>query len=61
MISWGRSNGFHETIKFTKDGDFERRTTNFLDLTIKIEEEGKLLTDLFVKKTAAQTYLSPES
>ena len=57
MISWGRSNGFHETIKFTKDGDFERRTRNFLDLTIKIEEEGKLTTDLFVKANSSTDLL----
>ena len=53
-------NGFHETIKFTKDGDFERRSTHFLDVAVKIED-GKLSTDLFVKETAACAYLSPES
>ena len=37
-------NGFHETIKFTKDGDFERRTTHFLDVEVKMED-GKLSTD----------------
>ena len=57
MISWGRSNGFHETIEFTKDGDLERRTRNFLDLTIKIEEEGKLTTDLFVKANSSTDLL----
>ena len=37
-------NGFHETIKFTKDGDFEGRSTHFLDVAVKIED-GKLSTD----------------
>ena len=53
-------NNFHTNIKFKKEGDFTNRSTEFLDVSIRMA--GKtLITDLHVKPTAANQYLMPSS
>ena len=42
-------------------GNIRPRSVDFLDLNIYIEEAGNFQTDLFVKETKKNTYLSPES
>ena len=53
-------NAFHTNIKFKAEHDFAKRTTTFLDVTISIVG-GELKTDLYVKPTAANQYLQPNS
>jgi len=53
-------NSIHPTIKFSSSFDFEKREITFLDVSIRIED-GKIITDLFRKPTAAIQYLLPGS
>ena len=42
-------NTMHKTLKFTCQYDFERKSTTFLDMEVKMVN-GKIVTDLFRKK-----------
>jgi len=53
-------NGHHRNIKFTTTPDFVNQTTSFLDVSVKISN-GIIKTDLFIKETAVNQYLSPLS
>ena len=53
-------NGFHRNLNFTCVPDFKNKTTTFLDVNVKIAG-GCLTTDLYVKPTSANQYLSPLS
>ena len=52
--------GFHRNMNFTCTPDFENRTTTFLDVNVRIGE-GTITTDLYIKPTSANQYLSPLS
>ena len=51
----------HPNIKFEATFDFEKRSIPFLDMSISINENGFLETDLYKKKTAKIQYLLPSS
>ena len=53
-------NSIHPTIKFTCSYNLEARSTNFLDLTITITDDG-IVTDLYRKETDRVQYLLPSS
>ena len=53
-------NGFHESIKFTFEMDYENRTTHWLDCQITVEN-GTIVTDLYRKPEASIQYLLPSS
>ena len=53
-------NGHHRNINFTCSPDFENKTTSFLDVWVELNE-GTIKTDLFIKPTAINQYLSPLS
>ena len=46
-------NGFHESIKFTFEMDYENRTTHWLDCQITVEN-GTIVTDLYRKPEASR-------
>ena len=51
----------HETIKFTATYNVETHEIPFLDMTVSINEEGQIITDLYKKETARVQYLLPSS
>ena len=51
----------HKFIKFTSEFDQETRSVPFLDMQVSINAEGKIVTDLYKKKTARVQYLLPSS
>ena len=53
-------NNLHPTIKFTCEYNFERRSTTFLDMEIRLVN-GKIQTNLYRKKTDKIQYLLPSS
>ena len=53
-------NQLHKTIKFQASYDFQTREVTFLDVTVRITE-GRIITDLYRKPTAAVQYLLPSS
>ena len=53
-------NKLHPTIKFTSSYNFENKSTTFLDTEISIIN-GKIVTDLYRKKTDKIQYLLPTS
>ena len=53
-------NSLHPTIKFTAVYDFEKKSTTFLDTEIR-KVDGKIMTDLYRKKTDKIQYLLPTS
>ena len=48
-------------IRFTYEVDFVRNSVNFLDITITIDSEGFLRTDLYVKPNTLNQLLRPDS
>ena len=52
-------NSFHPIIKFT--AEYAKETINFLDVNIRLEEGGGLMTDLFVKSTDTHQFLDLSS
>ena len=46
----------HKFIKFTSEFDQETRSVPFLDMQVSINAEGKIVTDLYKKKTARVQY-----
>ena len=55
-------NSVHPTMKFDKP-EFDRETNscNFLDLNICVKPDGKIVTDLYKKKTSIPSALLPSS
>ena len=53
-------NSMHDSIKFTCQYDYEEKSTTFLDMEVKMIN-GKIVTDLFRKKTDTVKYLLPSS
>ena len=51
-------NGFHDSIKFT--ANYSKEKVEFLDVQV-IAENGKLVTDLYVKETDTHQYLEASS
>jgi hypothetical protein len=54
-------NNFHETIKFEFSYNFKTRAVDFLDMTIWIDHNGFIQTDLFKKPGKKCQYLQPDS
>ena len=54
-------NNFHPAIKFTWEYSFTTRSVIFLDLTIWVDEDGYIQTDLHTKENAKNSYLLPSS
>ena len=52
-------NSQHEKIKFT--AEWSKNQINFLDTTIKIDQSGKLIADLYKKPTDSNSYLNYNS
>ncbi len=52
-------NNLHPTIKFAHE--YSRNSINFLDVHVTKNEEGYLMTDLFVKPTDSHAYLNYSS
>ena len=50
----------HRNIHFTCEPDFAKQTTTFLDVNVTIGN-GVMTTDLYVKPTSVNQYLSPAS
>lgn len=48
-------NGFHETIKFT--AEISETSVNFLDTTVRKDENDSITTDLYTKPTDSHLYL----
>ena len=48
-------NSFHSTIKFTHE--FSRSHISFLNITVSLDNNNKISTDLFVKSTDTHQYL----
>ena len=48
-------NSLHSTIKFTHE--FSKSQTSFLDVTVLLDNNNKISTDLFVKSTDTNQYL----
>ena len=55
-----RINSLHPTIKFTAEYNFERKSTTYLDMEIRLVE-GKIVTDLYRKESDKVQYLLPSS
>jgi peptide-methionine (R)-S-oxide reductase len=53
-------NNLHQTIKFTSEFNYDKKSTKFLDMTVSIENT-KITTDLFRKETDKIQYLFPSS
>ena len=53
-------NGFHKSIKFTFEIEYEKRTTHWLDCQITMEN-GTITTDLYRKPESSVQYLLPSS
>ena len=53
-------NRLHPTIKFTASYNFEKRSTTFLDMEVRLVN-GKIETDLYRKETDKVQYLLPSS
>ena len=53
-------NGFHKSIKFTFEMEYEKRTTHWLDCQITMEN-GTITTDLYRKPESSVQYLLPSS
>jgi hypothetical protein len=53
-------NSIHTTIKFTANYNFETKSVPFLDTLITINE-GKIISDLYIKPTHSPQYLLPSS
>ena len=49
----------HPTIKFTSEWSY--RSVSFLDVKINLNEEGRIVTDLFTKPTDTHEYLHRQS
>ena len=54
-------NGVDSNIQFTSEIDFERNSINFLDVQITINDQGFLVTDLYVKPNTLNQLLKPSS
>ena len=54
-------NSLFITIKFTYNCNFEDRSVEFLDTFVKIDNHGKVSTDLYKKKMSINKYLLPTS
>ena len=54
-------NSVHPDIKFTCEFDFGTRSVVFLDLVIKVDEDGFIQTDIHTKANSKNTYLLPKS
>ena len=54
-------NSINPAIKFTAEIDFQRNTVNFLDVTISIDDQGFLRTDLYIKPNTLNQLLLPKS
>ena len=52
-------NSMHSTIKFTTEWSY--RSVSFLDVKITLNEEGRLITDLYTKPTDTHHYLHRQS
>ena len=57
----GHLNEQHEYIKFTATYDIASRSVPFLDMTVSIDDENTIQTDLYKKDTAVCQYLLPSS
>ena len=51
----------HPSIKFEPTFNQEKREVPFLDMTVSIDSQGKIATDLYKKETAVVQYLLPSS
>ena len=51
----------HSYIKFTPNYNIETRSVPFLDMTVKIDDNGFIQTDLYKKSTSRVQYLLPSS
>ena len=54
-------NSRHKHIKFTISYDIKTRSVPFLDMIVSIDNNGKIVTDLFKKPTAVCQFLQPNS
>ena len=54
-------NSVDPAIKFTSEVDFEKNCVNFLDVTISIDDQGFLRTDLYTKPNTLNQLLLPTS
>ena len=54
-------NSIDPAIKFTAEIDFEKNSVNFLDVTISIDDQGFLRTDLYTKPNTLNQLLLPTS
>ena len=52
-------NESHDRIKFTME--YSKEKVNFLDVTVKVETDNKLSTDLYTKQTDSHSYLRYDS
>ena len=59
MMTW--LNSLFPTIKFTCSYNFEDRSVEFLDVRVKIHDNGTISTDLYKKNMAINKYLKPTS
>ena len=59
LLDW--LNGFYPTIKFTANHNFIERTVQFLDVLVKIDENGKITSNLYRKSLTNYIYLLPSS
>jgi peptide-methionine (R)-S-oxide reductase len=53
-------NTLHQTIKFTSEHNYDRKSTTFVDMTVLIEK-NKIKMDLYRKETDKVQYLLPSS
>ena len=54
-------NNFHPDIKFTCEYNFTTRSVDFLDLVIRVDNDGFIQTDLHTKSNTKNSYLLPSS
>ena len=59
MMTW--LNSLFPTIKFTCSYNFKDRSVEFLDVRVKIHDNGTISTDLYKKNMAINKYLKPTS
>ena len=57
--NYSKNKGMQSTIKFTYS--YSTLTVNFLDVTVKVEKNGTLSTNLFAKPTASYQHLHAKS
>ena len=54
-------NGVDSNIQFTWEGDWEAKLVTFLDITISVNKNGFIQTDLYTKENLKNQLLLPES